>query len=1697
MQAGVPRMNLRSLSKSARCCIGLLVAALGFVSATPAVLAQSQSGFVYNGLNYASYQANEYLNSSSAASAMRATGANYAGVVVTQYVQTSTSNTIAPETATSPGYSGQYALTPTDSAVVSAIQSLQAQGLVVTLKPHVDSLDGVFRGSFKPSNVSAWFASYQTFILHYAQIASQNNVGTLVIGTELASLTGPTYKSYWETIITALRTQYPNLTLIYGANATSSNDEFTTVSFWADVDVIGVDGYFPLTNQTDPTVSALVAAWTNNKSGFNIVTALKNLQSTYNKPLIFTEIGYVSVSGTNEQPYASIAGNYDATEQQNCYEAFFQVFSAQSSWMKGVFWWDWSPSAPSANDTGYSPQNKPAGTVTLPKWFSSTTAGFTIAPALSTVALGQGLATTNVISVTAQGGFNGAVSLAVSGLPNGVTGAFAAGTAPGTQVLTLQATSSAALAGPVAVTVTGTSGTLTASTSFNLSVVAASTQTITFNNPGAQTVGNTFGLTATASSGLPVTFVSSTLPVCTVGSSTGVATFAGTGTCTITASQAGNGTYSAATPVSVSFNVAPLSAVPVPAADNVVVSQVNWVAPLGGYAYASGNPAGSSFAVNGNGAIVVANSNNVVLFNAQTGAATTLGAWSSASALTVDSKNNIYVGNPYGPVNSIVKLPYVGGLSNGGYAAFTTPTAATPICTASSTAECLLPSNLGAVNPAALAFDATGNLFYTTASSGFSGGNSIYECNVACLGGTGSPLLIYSEPKAANTPSANSGQLLAGALALDSAGNLFFSDSSIYVNSSSYAITSFFSNLNELPVSTGAGYGGVATGFAASPTVLYTVTPSPVGTYDNELDGVVVLKNSGGDTVYFADQNTGIFAFPDSPGGIPLAGGKPTAMYTVASQGAKTLSIDSTGNLYLAAYSSALGTGGDTLAKVTLNSIAVPASAVGTAVSPSSTVNPVTAFVNDATCTSAPAPAVSFVASASSTATATASTSGGCSTTLSGGGSFPTSISFTPSVAGPGSVNLTAKDQAGSVTTVVVNGTGSGFTLSSSAPTLSVAQGANATSTISIADQGTFTGNVTLAATGLPTGVTAAFTTNPTSTGTVVTLTAAANAVVGGPVTVTITGTSGANTASTTIALTVVTPPSFTLAPTSSALTVVQGSSSTDSITINAANGFTGSVTFSASGLPSGVTASFSPNPTTGSSTVLTLTAAAGATTGGPTTVTVSATSGGSTQSTPIALTVNVPPGFTLSASPSTIPLLQGGTATSTVSINATGGFNSAVTLAATGLPSGVTASFATNPATGSSVVTFTGTATAATGPATVTIAGTSGTITASTRVALTVSVPPSFSLTAATPALTIVQGKSATDTITITPANGFTGNVTFTATGLPSGVTATFAANPAAASTVLTLSASSTATAGGPVSVTVNGVSGTIASSTTVMLTVNVPPSFTLVASPATVSVAQTATATGTVTITSLGGFNGTVALAATGLPTGVTASFAAGTTAGTQVVTFTASAAATIVGPVTVTISGTSGTLAASTTVALSVIPTPSFTFSGADITVHHGAGILNSSVISIAATNGFTGTVALTCAITPTAASNPPTCTLSPTSVTLTGTTAQTSTLTVTTTGGSLVQGKSPLQPWLYGGSTTLAMMCLFLLPKRRRQWPTLLALILSLGAIVGAVGCSTNSPVSTASTGTSVGAYTVTITGTSGSTKASGSVNLNVQ
>ena len=204
-----------------------------------------------------------------------------------------------------------------------------------------------------------------------------------------------------------------------------------------------------------------------------------------------------------------------------------------------------------------------------------------------------------------------------------------------------------------------------------------------------------------------------------------------------------------------------------------------------------------------------------------------------------------------------------------------------------------------------------------------------------------------------------------------------------------------------------------------------------------------------------------------------------------------------------------------------------------------------------------------------------------------------------------------------------------------------------------------------------------------------------------------------------------VTVPGFTLSAAPNTLSIDRGAAGTSVITIARTGGFSGSVAFSATGLPAGVTAGFNPpsSGSTGTSTTVTVTASSTAAAGAAT-ITIAGAAGALSRTASINVTVNAPPpvDFSLSANPSSVTVNQGAAAASTIGIARTGGFTGGVAFSVTGLPTGVSATFNPTPAAGtSSAVTFNAASTAATGAATVTIRGTAGTLTRTTTIGLTV----------------------------------------------------------------------------------------------------------------------------------------------------------------------------------------------------------------------------------------------------------------------------------------------------------------------------------------------------------------------------------------
>jgi hypothetical protein len=362
----------------------------------------------------------------------------------------------------------------------------------------------------------------------------------------------------------------------------------------------------------------------------------------------------------------------------------------------------------------------------------------------------------------------------------------------------------------------------------------------------------------------------------------------------------------------------------------------------------------------------------------------------------------------------------------------------------------------------------------------------------------------------------------------------------------------------------------------------------------------------------------------------------------------------------------------------------------------------------------------------------------------------------------------------------------------------------------------------------------------------------------------------------------------FTLG-TDPAITIAQGQSRTFTVTPASPNHFTGSIQVSLSGLPTGVTVS-PANATVmmGASTTFRLTAAASAAVG-TSTVKVYGASGTLSTNTSVALTVTAvtPPtsgDFTLTATPATMTLIPGASGQVTLSSTAIGDFSGTIAVAVNGLPTGVTASPSTISVKANNPVVVTLTA-ASDAPATptavrVSFVGTSGTLSHTASIQLTISVVgptgPDFSITATPNTIPVAQGAQSREVqIAVAGLNGFAGDVTYTVSGLPTGVTVV----PPSSTLqdgwmepmVFEVAADATM---GKATVTITGTSGVLTHIATVALTVGGPAPLDFVAlalSPASETVTVGSIGTVSLTATATDGYTGPVNVSATNLPAGM----------------------------------------------------------------------------------------------------------------------------------------------------------------------------------------------------------------------------------
>ncbi|MCZ2078833.1 MAG: peptidoglycan DD-metalloendopeptidase family protein [Bryobacterales bacterium] len=610
-------------------------------------------------------------------------------------------------------------------------------------------------------------------------------------------------------------------------------------------------------------------------------------------------------------------------------------------------------------------------------------------------------------------------------------------------------------------------------------------------------------------------------------------------------------------------------------------------------------------------------------------------------------------------------------------------------------------------------------------------------------------------------------------------------------------------------------------------------------------------------------------------------------------------------------------------------------------------------------------------------------------------------ITFTQNSSSSGNINL----QAAALSGGPVN---PDFSLSASPSAQSVVAGSSAAYTATVSALSGFTGNVSLSVSGLPSGATASFSPSTVAGSGSSTLTInTSGGTAPGSYPLTITGASGALSHTAGVTLNVTAPADFSLSASPSAQSVVAGSSAAYTATVSALSGFTGNVSLSVSGLPSGATASFSPSTVAGSgSSTLTINTSGG-TAPGSYPLTITGASGALSHTAGVTLNVTAPADFSLSASPSAQSVVAGSSAAYTATVSALSGFTGNVSLSVSGLPSGATASFSPSTVAGSGSSTLTINTSGGTAPGSypLTITGASGALSHTAGVTLNVTAPADFSLSASPSAQSVVAGSSAAYTATVSALSGFTGNVSLSVSGLPSGATASFSPSTVAGSGSSTLTINTSGgTAPGSYPLTITGASGALSHTAGVTLNVTAPADFSLSASPSAQSVVAGSSAAYTATVSALSGFTGNVSLSVSGLPSGATASFSPSTVAGSGSSTLTINTSGgTAPGSYPLTITGASGALSHTAGVTLNVTAPADFSLSASPSAQSVVAGSSAAYTATVSALSGFTGNVSLSVSGLPSGA----TASFSPSTVAGSGS----STLTINTSGGT-APGSYPL-------------------------------------------------------------------------------------
>jgi hypothetical protein len=242
------------------------------------------------------------------------------------------------------------------NGIVKCIQLAHSEGKKVMLKPHIWHSRGNYTGDLELTSEEDWKAfeeSFGAYILQYASIAEEQKVELFCIATEMKSMVAER-PDFWVKLIRDIKKVY-NGPLTYAENW----DCFDDVPFWQELDFIGIDGYFPLSDKQSPDLKILKEGWSKH------LRKMSRYASRIQKPILFTEYGFRSCDFATEKPWET---DYSLPDneglQARAYQSLYNEVW-QQPWFAGGFAWKWFPfkELDKASRDKFCPQHKLAENV--------------------------------------------------------------------------------------------------------------------------------------------------------------------------------------------------------------------------------------------------------------------------------------------------------------------------------------------------------------------------------------------------------------------------------------------------------------------------------------------------------------------------------------------------------------------------------------------------------------------------------------------------------------------------------------------------------------------------------------------------------------------------------------------------------------------------------------------------------------------------------------------------------------------------------------------------------------------------------------------------------------------------------------------------------------------------------------------------------------------------------------------------------------------------------------------------------------------------------------------------------------------------------------------------------------------------------------------------------------------------------------